>query len=163
MKRFNFFTATVFIAVMFLGISYAGDTEYLEYSWNSGDYNADVVMPYTEISFDSKNFGEGAVPSHYGDDPLAHARVAGFKDANGPVSAWFLLFKSRATNGDDEEYMQTRRPELEKIVRSGQASVDFIKSGLRLTPSIGFGSDREIPAKSVSVGSRSMAPAIFVT
>ncbi len=36
-----------------------------------------------------------------------------FKDAYGPVGAWFLLFKSRATNAFGEEYMQTRRPELE--------------------------------------------------
>ncbi|MCD6161548.1 MAG: adenylyl-sulfate reductase subunit alpha [candidate division Zixibacteria bacterium] len=36
-----------------------------------------------------------------------------FKDAYGPVGAWFLLFKSRATNGLGENYMQTRRDELE--------------------------------------------------
>jgi len=37
-----------------------------------------------------------------------------FKDAYGPVGAWFLLFKSRATNGLGKNYMQTRRDELEK-------------------------------------------------
>jgi adenylylsulfate reductase subunit A len=37
-----------------------------------------------------------------------------FKDAYGPVGAWFLLFKSQATNGRGENYMQTRRDELEK-------------------------------------------------
>jgi adenylylsulfate reductase subunit A len=37
-----------------------------------------------------------------------------FKDAYGPVGAWFLLFKSRATNALGENYMETRRPELEK-------------------------------------------------
>jgi len=37
-----------------------------------------------------------------------------FKDAYGPVGAWFLLFKSRATNGLGENYMETRRDELEK-------------------------------------------------
>ncbi len=37
-----------------------------------------------------------------------------FKDAYGPVGAWFLLFKSRATNGLGEAYMQTRKDELEK-------------------------------------------------
>jgi len=37
-----------------------------------------------------------------------------FKDAYGPVGAWFLLFKSRATNALGEAYMQTRRDELEK-------------------------------------------------
>ncbi len=35
-----------------------------------------------------------------------------FKDAYGPVGAWFLLFKSTATNGLGESYMQTRAPEL---------------------------------------------------
>jgi adenylylsulfate reductase subunit A len=37
-----------------------------------------------------------------------------FKDAYGPVGAWFLLFKSRATNGFGEDYMVTRKPELDK-------------------------------------------------
>ncbi|MBD3298593.1 MAG: adenylyl-sulfate reductase subunit alpha [candidate division Zixibacteria bacterium] len=37
-----------------------------------------------------------------------------FKDAYGPVGAWFLLFKSRATNALGEAYMQTRRDELDK-------------------------------------------------
>ncbi len=35
-----------------------------------------------------------------------------FKDAYGPVGAWFLLFKSTATNGLGESYMQTRASEL---------------------------------------------------
>ncbi|NIQ91154.1 MAG: adenylylsulfate reductase subunit alpha, partial [Pseudomonas stutzeri] len=30
-----------------------------------------------------------------------------FKDAYGPVGAWFLLFKSIATNAQGENYMQT--------------------------------------------------------
>ncbi|HOP07617.1 MAG TPA: adenylyl-sulfate reductase subunit alpha [candidate division Zixibacteria bacterium] len=37
-----------------------------------------------------------------------------FKDAYGPVGAWFLLFKSRATNGLGENYMQTNAEELQK-------------------------------------------------
>ena len=37
-----------------------------------------------------------------------------FKDAYGPVGAWFLLFKSRACNADGEAYMETRRDELQK-------------------------------------------------
>ena len=37
-----------------------------------------------------------------------------FKDAYGPVGAWFLLFKSRATNAFGEAYMETRRDELDK-------------------------------------------------
>ncbi|MBO8128329.1 MAG: adenylyl-sulfate reductase subunit alpha [Peptococcaceae bacterium] len=36
-----------------------------------------------------------------------------FKDAYGPVGAWFLLFKSRATNAFGGEYMVERRAELE--------------------------------------------------
>jgi adenylylsulfate reductase subunit A len=37
-----------------------------------------------------------------------------FKDAYGPVGAWFLLFKSQATNAKGDNYMQTNRAELEK-------------------------------------------------
>ncbi|MBO8137966.1 MAG: adenylyl-sulfate reductase subunit alpha [Desulfotomaculum sp.] len=36
-----------------------------------------------------------------------------FKDAYGPVGAWFLLFKSKATNAEGGEYMVERRDELE--------------------------------------------------
>jgi len=43
-----------------------------------------------------------------------------FKDAYGPVGAWFLLFKSRATNGLGENYMQTRVSELEKWAPYGK-------------------------------------------
>ena len=43
-----------------------------------------------------------------------------FKDAYGPVGAWFLLFKSRATNGFGENYMQTRADELENWVPYGK-------------------------------------------
>ncbi|MCF7811508.1 adenylyl-sulfate reductase subunit alpha [bacterium] len=43
-----------------------------------------------------------------------------FKDAYGPVGAWFLLFKSRATNGIGENYMQTRADELQKWVPYGK-------------------------------------------
>jgi adenylylsulfate reductase subunit A len=35
-----------------------------------------------------------------------------FKDAYGPVGAWFLLFKSRATNAFGGEYMVERKAEL---------------------------------------------------
>src|SRR5574341_2639819 len=37
-----------------------------------------------------------------------------FKDAYGPVGAWVLLFKSRATNAFGGEYMVERKAELEK-------------------------------------------------
>jgi adenylylsulfate reductase subunit A len=43
-----------------------------------------------------------------------------FKDAYGPVGAWFLLFKARATNGLGESYMETRRPELENWAPYGK-------------------------------------------
>ncbi|MFC1953211.1 adenylyl-sulfate reductase subunit alpha [Chloroflexota bacterium] len=36
-----------------------------------------------------------------------------FKDAYGPVGAWFLLFQSRATTALGGNYMEERRPELE--------------------------------------------------
>jgi adenylylsulfate reductase, subunit A len=42
-----------------------------------------------------------------------------FKDAYGPVGAWFLLFKSRATNCLGENYMQTNREELKKWMPYG--------------------------------------------
>jgi adenylylsulfate reductase subunit A len=44
-----------------------------------------------------------------------------FKDAYGPVGAWFLLFKSRATNARGEDYMVTRAAELEKWAPYGTA------------------------------------------
>jgi len=37
-----------------------------------------------------------------------------FKDAYGPVGAWFLLFQAQATNAKGENYMETRAAELEK-------------------------------------------------
>ncbi len=43
-----------------------------------------------------------------------------FKDAYGPVGAWFLLFKAEATNALGESYMQTRRSELENWVPYGK-------------------------------------------
>ena len=44
-----------------------------------------------------------------------------FKDAYGPVGAWFLLFKSRATNAFGGEYMVERREELKKWAPYGMA------------------------------------------
>jgi len=43
-----------------------------------------------------------------------------FKDAYGPVGAWFLLFKSRATNALGENYMIENKDELEKWVPYGK-------------------------------------------
>ena len=43
-----------------------------------------------------------------------------FKDAYGPVGAWFLLFKSIATNAQGGNYMQDNAAELEKWEPYGQ-------------------------------------------
>jgi len=43
-----------------------------------------------------------------------------FKDAYGPVGAWFLLFKSRATNAMGGDYMVERKPELENWAPYGK-------------------------------------------
>ncbi len=43
-----------------------------------------------------------------------------FKDAYGPVGAWFLLFKSRATNAMGGEYMVERKAELENWLPYGK-------------------------------------------
>ena len=42
-----------------------------------------------------------------------------FKDGYGPVGAWFLLFKSAATNAFGENYMQTHADELQKYAPYG--------------------------------------------
>ncbi|MCK4360280.1 MAG: adenylyl-sulfate reductase subunit alpha, partial [Bacteroidales bacterium] len=44
-----------------------------------------------------------------------------FKDAYGPVGAWFLLFKSKATNALGEDYMETRAGELKRWAPYGLA------------------------------------------
>ena len=52
-----------------------------------------------------------------------------FKDAYGPVGAWFLLFKSRATNALGENYMETRADELKNWGKYG--TVKPIPANLR--------------------------------
>ncbi|MBI4831738.1 MAG: adenylyl-sulfate reductase subunit alpha [Candidatus Lindowbacteria bacterium] len=42
-----------------------------------------------------------------------------FKDGYGPVGAWFLLFKSRATNAMGGDYMVERKPELQNWLPYG--------------------------------------------
>lgn len=42
-----------------------------------------------------------------------------FKDAYGPVGAWFLLFKSKARSAEGGEYMVTRKDTLEKYAPYG--------------------------------------------
>jgi adenylylsulfate reductase subunit A len=44
-----------------------------------------------------------------------------FKDAYGPVGAWFLLFKSRATSAEGGEYMAVRKEELQNWAPYGLA------------------------------------------
>ena len=48
---------------------------------------------------------------------------ARFKDGYGPVGAWFLLFKARATNAFDEDYIVKHKDELKKFAPYGEASV----------------------------------------
>ncbi|MFC1554583.1 adenylyl-sulfate reductase subunit alpha [candidate division KSB1 bacterium] len=43
-----------------------------------------------------------------------------FKDGYGPVGAWFLLFKSRATNAEGKAYMVERKDELENWAPYGK-------------------------------------------
>lgn len=43
-----------------------------------------------------------------------------FKDAYGPVGAWFLLFKSRATNAMEGNYMVERKAELDNWLPYGR-------------------------------------------
>lgn len=52
-----------------------------------------------------------------------------FKDAYGPVGAWFLMFKSRATNALGGEYMVERRDELQNWLPYG--NVKPIPANLR--------------------------------
>ncbi len=52
-----------------------------------------------------------------------------FKDGYGPVGAWFLLFKSRATNAMGGEYMVERRDELQNWAPYG--TVKPIPANLR--------------------------------
>lgn len=44
---------------------------------------------------------------------------ARFKDAYGPVGAWFLLFKSKATNALGEDYMEKNKDELKNWLPYG--------------------------------------------
>ncbi|SDW62695.1 adenylyl-sulfate reductase subunit alpha [Thiocapsa roseopersicina] len=46
-----------------------------------------------------------------------------FKDGYGPVGAWFLLFKARATNAFGESYMDTNKALLDDFPPYGQAKV----------------------------------------
>ena len=46
---------------------------------------------------------------------------ARFKDGYGPVGAWFLLFKAKATNSKGEDYCATNRAMPLDVMRSAQS------------------------------------------
>jgi len=70
------------------------------------------------------NSGASAFFSLYGGAEMTCQEVrfipVRFKDAYGPVGAWFLLFKATATNAQGGNYMQERRPELENWAPYGK-------------------------------------------
>jgi len=70
------------------------------------------------------NSGASAFFSLYGGAEMTCQEVrfipVRFKDAYGPVGAWFLLFKAIATNAEGGNYMQERRPELENWAPYGK-------------------------------------------
>ncbi len=81
-----------------------------------------------------------------------------FKDGYGPVGAWFLLFKSRATNAYGGEYMVERKDELENWGSYGK--VKPIPANLRnylgmLDEFAGLGSDLHEDRRSHSEDRRS--------
>ena len=66
--------------------------------WNAGSTYALMAQVGAELTCMDVRF----VPARY-------------KDGYGPVGAWFLLFRSKATNAYGEEYMVTRKAEVEKF------------------------------------------------
>ncbi len=54
-----------------------------------------------------------------------------FKDGYGPVGAWFLLFKAKATNAFGEDYCQTNREMLKQYEEKGYAHGPIIPTCLR--------------------------------
>jgi Succinate dehydrogenase/fumarate reductase, flavoprotein subunit len=71
--------------------------------WNSGSSAYFTIMAGAEMTCQEVRF----IPVR-------------FKDAYGPVGAWFLLFKSRATNAYGGDYMVERTDELEKWLPYGK-------------------------------------------
>ncbi len=74
--------------------------------WNPGSGYAMVLMSGGKLVLMENRF----VPAR-------------FKDGYGPVGAWFLLFKARATNAFDEDYIAKHKGELEKFKPYSEASV----------------------------------------
>ena len=70
------------------------------------------------------NSGASAFFTIYGGAEMTSQEVrfipVRFKDAYGPVGAWFLLFKSIATNAQGGNYMQDNQAELEKWLPYGK-------------------------------------------
>ncbi len=56
---------------------------------------------------------------------------ARFKDGYGPVGAWFLLFKAKATNAKGEDYCVTNREMLKSYEEQGYAKGQVIPTCLR--------------------------------
>jgi adenylylsulfate reductase subunit A len=56
---------------------------------------------------------------------------ARFKDGYGPVGAWFLLFKAKATNSKGEDYCETNRAMLKPYEDRGYAKGNIIPTCLR--------------------------------
>ncbi len=74
--------------------------------WNAGSTYAMAAEAGAELTMMENRF----VPAR-------------FKDGYGPVGAWFLLFKARATNGYGEDYMAKNKELLNQYPPYGQAAV----------------------------------------
>jgi adenylylsulfate reductase subunit A len=74
--------------------------------WNAGSTYAMAAEAGAELTMMENRF----VPAR-------------FKDGYGPVGAWFLLFKARATNGYGEDYMTKNKALLDQYPPYGQAAV----------------------------------------
>ena len=74
--------------------------------WNAGSTYAMAAEAGAELTMMENRF----VPAR-------------FKDGYGPVGAWFLLFKSKATNAFGEVYMETNKEMLDAYPPYGQAAV----------------------------------------
>jgi adenylylsulfate reductase subunit A len=74
--------------------------------WNSGSTYAMAAEAGAELTMMENRF----VPAR-------------FKDGYGPVGAWFLLFKAKATNAFGEVYMETNKALLDDFPPYGQAKV----------------------------------------
>ncbi len=74
--------------------------------WNPGSGYAMVLMSGGKLVLMENRF----VPAR-------------FKDGYGPVGAWFLLFKARASNAFGEDYIAKHKAELEKFKPYSEASV----------------------------------------